>query len=402
MEQNTEVSYDVYRKPAKEGWVREVIYSQAIQNRVTTVYYLSPEDKNGKRKRLKTQKSVDAYIKNMGSSSTLFKHNFFFTRRLLGLGSDHEKTRIASQVAGRRSIFSSYYTHIVNSCPPTVTCNLCSKTMSYKNFSRHMTIDHLPDETCSRCNKEIPARSINKHLKTCSMTSSQVDLFLVSSTSGDEAFRIKETTTEASNEALQEEASVITECSEKMEKDECVVAGDVDTLRISKSAVPEVSCNWEKIEWVKVEVNDKLQNETSFVNEASGKMEKKGSVKIGASDTLQKEENVKKGACEWLSKEIYVGTEAKEKESRVVTGGSKKLKETVGIIIHSRRKQFYLQVNKHKQFKLAMKKVASRLSKNLSDLVFTVQGSSRTLTGREVMGTLEGVLVTVTECEESG
>ena len=349
MEKNIGGSDDMYSKPGKEGWIREVVYSKAIQNRVTSAYYLSPEDEEGRRKKMTTYKSVDAYIKDMGCSSTLLKQNFCFTRRLLGLGSEHEKTRIGTQVgAGRPSIFSSYFTHNFNSCPPSVTCNLCSKTFTYTNFSRHMTMTHLPDEICSKCNKDFPARIINKHRRTCSVTCSKVDLFLVSSTSDEEAFGRTEKATEASNEMLKEQANVIKGGGEKLEE--------------LTSAVPEAYYKWEEKRGVsagfheKLEkdalfvtgVNEKIQKETRLLNKAGERLDEEASCRTGASDTLKKEVIVKTGPIEWVEKETNFITEAREKlekESSVITGASIKLKETVRIIIQSRRKKLDLQVN---------------------------------------------------------
>ena len=160
---------EVLMEPGRRGWIREVVYSRAIENHITYASYLTPLD-NGGRKRLKSTKDITDYLAKNKQDSGLTNDNFCITSKVLGLGSGFEISRKSRQNHLKPNQYQDFFKVVEGSSPATVTCNLCGiqgKVELYNNFSDHMRRHHLPDQTCSKCNTEIPSRIFSKHKKVC-------------------------------------------------------------------------------------------------------------------------------------------------------------------------------------------------------------------------------------------
>ena len=160
---------EVLLEPGRRGWIREVVYSRAIENHITYASYLTPLD-NGGRKRLESTKDITHYLAKNQLDSGLTIENFCITRKVLGLGSGFEISRMSKKTHVQPNQYQDFFTVVEGSSPATVTCNLCGiegKVELYHNFSDHMRRHHLPDQTCSKCNTEIPSKIFSKHKKVC-------------------------------------------------------------------------------------------------------------------------------------------------------------------------------------------------------------------------------------------
>ena len=85
---------EVLRKPGREGWLREVVYSRVIENLVVNIYYIPPGGKT-EGKRLLSKKDVQVYLNKTRNTSALTVKNFVFNRRILGLGNGWEVSRMS-------------------------------------------------------------------------------------------------------------------------------------------------------------------------------------------------------------------------------------------------------------------------------------------------------------------
>ena len=158
---------EALRKPGRNGWLREVVYSKVIENLVVKICYTPPGGKSGGKK-LVSKKDVETYLIETSNTPTLTLENFAFVRRMLGLGNGWEMSRMSSADCTKRKLYKQFFKVIENSSPPTVSCNLCDgKSVSYVNFTKHMRNYHLPDETCYKCLKDFPAHTILGHTRAC-------------------------------------------------------------------------------------------------------------------------------------------------------------------------------------------------------------------------------------------
>jgi len=153
--------------PAAEGWQREVVIRQGV---VAWVYYLTPPDKQGNRRRVKNLKPC---MEEVGSTSLLRSSNFCFSKQVLGLQEGFEICRenlLPGYSGGHSSIYSSFFKPSevgVKEGKRFVECTLCGHTSSFTNISTHMKKYHLPDETCLVCSQELSPIKMPAHLKIC-------------------------------------------------------------------------------------------------------------------------------------------------------------------------------------------------------------------------------------------
>ena len=68
-------------------------------------------------------------------------------------------------------------------------------------------------------------------------------------------------------------------------------------------------------------------------------------------------------------------------------------KKMVNITIEVEGKEFKLRVNAMKSFRKAMKIMAGKLKKEFSSMVFKDKNSGLVMTGKEVMGKMEGAII---------
>ena len=98
-------------KPGKFGWLREVVTHQS-KGHVTCVNYLTPPHSvTSARKRLKTQKGIESFLKTQDSHELSFQ-NFNLNSRYLGLAPEFEtiRTSISPVVgSGNISMYAQFY-----------------------------------------------------------------------------------------------------------------------------------------------------------------------------------------------------------------------------------------------------------------------------------------------------
>ena len=97
-------------KPGKFGWLREVVTHQS-KGHVTCVNYLTPPHSvTSARKRLKTQKGIESFLKTQEGNELSF-HNFNLNSRYLGLAPEFEtiRTSMTAVGSGNISMYAQFY-----------------------------------------------------------------------------------------------------------------------------------------------------------------------------------------------------------------------------------------------------------------------------------------------------
>ena len=97
-------------KPGKFGWLREVVTHQS-KGHVTCVNYLTPPHSvTSARKRLKTQKGIESFLKTHDSNELSFQ-NFNLNSRYLGLAPEFEtiRTSMTAVGSGNISMYAQFY-----------------------------------------------------------------------------------------------------------------------------------------------------------------------------------------------------------------------------------------------------------------------------------------------------
>ena len=97
-------------KPGKFGWLREVVTHQS-KGHVTCVNYLTPPHSvTSARKRLKTQKGIESFLKTQDSNELSFQ-NFNLNSRYLGLAPEFEtiRTSMTAVGSGNISMYAQFY-----------------------------------------------------------------------------------------------------------------------------------------------------------------------------------------------------------------------------------------------------------------------------------------------------
>ena len=97
-------------KPGKFGWLREVVTHQS-KGHVTCVNYLTPPHSvTSARKRLKTQKGIESFLKTQDSHELSFQ-NFNLNSRYLGLAPEFEtiRTSMTAVGSGNISMYAQFY-----------------------------------------------------------------------------------------------------------------------------------------------------------------------------------------------------------------------------------------------------------------------------------------------------
>ena len=97
-------------KPGKFGWLREVV-THPSKGHVTCVNYLTPPHSvTSARKRLKTQKGIESFLKTQDSNELSFQ-NFNLNSRYLGLAPEFEtiRTSMTAVGSGNISMYAQFY-----------------------------------------------------------------------------------------------------------------------------------------------------------------------------------------------------------------------------------------------------------------------------------------------------
>ena len=97
-------------KPGKFGWLREVV-THPSKGHVTCVNYLTPPHSvTSARKRLKTQKGIESFLKTQEGNELSF-HNFNLNSRYLGLAPEFEtiRTSMTAVGSGNISMYAQFY-----------------------------------------------------------------------------------------------------------------------------------------------------------------------------------------------------------------------------------------------------------------------------------------------------
>ena len=97
-------------KPGKFGWLREVV-THPSKGHVTCVNYLTPPHSvTSARKRLKTQKGIESFLKTHDSNELSFQ-NFNLNSRYLGLAPEFEtiRTSMTAVGSGNISMYAQFY-----------------------------------------------------------------------------------------------------------------------------------------------------------------------------------------------------------------------------------------------------------------------------------------------------
>jgi hypothetical protein len=150
--------------PGAHGFVRVCVMKEGY---VTCVHYMSPQDQNGDRRKLKHMKDC---LKEAGLVSGMTNKNFSLAKRVLGLQEGYETCRKSHGCGNSSSRYISFFnpsSRGLKEGKRFLDCTLCNTSVSYANISVHMRRWHLPDESCPKCSLVVPPHKILGHVRSC-------------------------------------------------------------------------------------------------------------------------------------------------------------------------------------------------------------------------------------------
>merc|ERR1712059_142403 len=158
-------------KPQMYGFQRVcLVQTGSHGSKLVNVHYLGPEDKEGKRKSLRTKTMVGEAIKDF---ERLQQENFCFKRLRYNLPTEFEveeaytKPLPVNGIIGSSSTKSIYNEFMTENSSRTAQCTLCGSEICRNGFSRHMQRFHLSDETCTSCGLDFRPDLFPSHVVKC-------------------------------------------------------------------------------------------------------------------------------------------------------------------------------------------------------------------------------------------
>jgi len=161
-------------KPQQYGFQR-VCLVKSHSGQVVNVQYLSPVNKEGRRKTISTRNMVGEAIRNF---EQLQQANFCFKQVKYNLPPEFEVEKLHTKpnefsplplASPGRSIYNTYLIEKPSGVGRSrlAQCKLCGVDIRRSSFSRHMKRFHLPDQTCSSCGLDIRPDMFPTHIVKC-------------------------------------------------------------------------------------------------------------------------------------------------------------------------------------------------------------------------------------------